>query len=346
MRRKFWSRIASVVASMALGVGLLILSYPLPSSAEKITFSLGWVPNGRDAAFFAAKAEGFYQEAGLNVTIIRGFGGAAVVQKVGAKAVEFGFGDVGRTIIGRAKGEVKVKQLLMYHAKTVYAIHTLKQTGIRTPKDLEGRRLGGPAGDSTWAVLPALAAANGVDLKKIKIEPMSPAATVPSLLAGKVDGISMFITSTPVLIRKARPLGKEVFVLRFVDWGVDMYNTGVIGHNDTLTQKPDLTRRFIRATAKGLKWAIENPEGAIAHFVKVSPEADKALHLDIWRRTMDSLLTPTMEREGLGHMSEKKWRYTRDLIVKAYKLSVSPPVAELYTNAFLPRLFAKMKKAR
>ena len=41
MRRKFWSRIASVVASMALGVGLLILSYPLPSSAEKITFSLG-----------------------------------------------------------------------------------------------------------------------------------------------------------------------------------------------------------------------------------------------------------------------------------------------------------------
>lgn len=344
MPRRCRIGMSSVGAVAALLAGWLVWSCSPSFAQDKMTFSLAWVPQGRDAALFAAKEEGFYKEAGLDVTIIRGFGGADVVKKVGAKSVEFGMGDVGQTVIGRAAGEAKVKHLFMYHAKTVYAIQTLKDTRIRSPKELEGRRLGGAVGDSTWAVLPALAAANGVDLKKVKQVQMAPEATVPSLLAGQVDAIGMFTISTPILIRRARELGKEVFSIRFLDWGVDMYNTGLIGHDDTLAQKADLTRRFLHASTKGMKWAIENPEKAIDHFHKSFTEVDKALHLEIWHLTVDAFLTPNMEKNGLGHMTEEKWGYTRGLVVKAYNLSTSPPLNELYTNAFLPKLFAKAKK--
>ncbi|MEE8110840.1 MAG: ABC transporter substrate-binding protein, partial [bacterium] len=81
-RARFVPGIFAALAFIGL-VGGGALPLATAWAAEKITFSLGWVPNGRDAAFFTAKGEGFYREAGLDVNIIRGYGGADVVQKVG-----------------------------------------------------------------------------------------------------------------------------------------------------------------------------------------------------------------------------------------------------------------------
>lgn len=318
---------------------------PSPTAAqEKITFQLGWIASGRDTAFFTAKGRGYYKEKGLDVTLVRGWGGADAVKKVGAKAVPFAFGDVAANIVGRAKEGAKVKQLFMYHAKATYAIHSLKGYGIEKPKDLEGKKLGGPPGDATWAVLPALAAANNVDLKKVEIVHMTPEAGVPSLLAGRVHGIGMWTYQTPILEEKAIKEGKEVYVLAFAKWGVDVYNIGVVAHDETIAKRPDLVRGFVEATAQGAKWAVENPDQAIEYYHQDHREQSKDINLKMWKLTVDYMVTPEAMKNGLGWMGEEKWRYTVDVIAKAYQIPSPPPLKDLYTNEFLPKLIPAVKK--
>ncbi|MBI2880410.1 MAG: ABC transporter substrate-binding protein [Candidatus Tectomicrobia bacterium] len=335
----------SLLLTGFLPIGLLFFSFSA-HAAEKVTFQLGWVPIGRDVAFFTAKEKGFYRQKGLDVTIVRGYGGADAVKKVATKAVQFSFGDVPQSIIVRSKGEANVKQLFMYHAKSAYAIHTLKGYGVRTPKDLEGKKLGGPSGSGTFALLPVFAAANGFDLKKVEIVHMSPEATVPSLLAGRVQGIDMYTISRPVLEEKAVKQGKEVDALAFAKWGVDIYNNGILARDDTIAEQPGLVRGFVEATSRGSKWAIENPEQATGHFLKAVPEASREVHLKMWKLTIELMLTPEAMESGLGYMSEKKWRYTRELIVKAFQLEKAPPLSDLYTNQFIPKTIPAIRKAK
>lgn len=320
----------------------LLLQFDSPTwAADRVTFQLGWVPSGRDLAFFSAKGQGYYQQKGLDVTLVRGFGGADAIKKASTKAVEFSFGDVSQNILGRARGEAPVKQLFMYHAKAMYAITTLKGLGIETPKDLEGKKLGGPPGDATWAILPALAAANGVDISKITIVHMDPAATVPSLLSGRVQGIGSWVYQLPIVRKSAAKQGKEPMLLAFAKWGVDIYNIGVVAHDDTINQRPELVRRFIEATALGAKYAIENPEKAIDDFAKQIPELDKEANLEMWRITAEYMVTPEALQNGLGYMTEQKWRKTVDIVAKGYKIASLPPVSELYTNQFVTKVIPK-----
>ncbi|MBI2881567.1 MAG: ABC transporter substrate-binding protein [Candidatus Tectomicrobia bacterium] len=335
MKRTIWKAGVAVVAALLFQVSFEA------RAADRVTFQLGWVPSGRDLAFFAAKGQGFYRNKGLDVNLVRGYGGADAIQKAATKVVEFAFGDVAQNILGRSKREANVKQLFMYHAKAMYAITTLEGLGIRTPKDLEGKKLGGPPGDATWAVFPALAAANGLDRSTITIVHMDPAATVPSLLSGRVQGIGAWVYQFPIVKKAAAKQGKKPYLIAFSKWGVDIYNIGVVAHDDTINQRPDLARRFVEATALGAKYAIENPEKAIEDFARITPEMDKEVNLEMWRITAEYMVTPEALQNGLGYMAEAKWNKTREIVASAYKISSPPPVSELYTNRFVTKVIPK-----
>lgn len=331
--------IISVVAAILAG-GTIALP---ARAADEIIFSLDWIPYGRDTGFYAALGRGFYKEAGISATLIKGEGSTDTIKRVVLEKAHFGFADASTLVVARSKG-LKAKQVGMVHDKSVFAIYVLKDSGIRRPKDLEGRSIGSPEASSVQVTFPAFARANGVDEKKVKWIPMTAPAAVPSLISGKVDGAAAYVSWEPTYKASAAKAGKEILELKYSDWGVDLYSNGLIASDKMIKENPDLVRRFVHSTMKGIAWGVEHPEEAVEIFLKHHPAVSRDLALRHWAITIDHLLTPTAMEKGIGYITPEKMQYTRDVMTEALNLGVKVPVEELYTNEFLPKLFPKKRR--
>ena len=263
-----------------------------------------------------------------------------MAKDVAAGAIELGHADPRSVIKLRNQGG-DLKNLGVIHAKGVYAIYSLKGSGITKPKDLEGRRLGAPSGETVFVNLPALAAANNVDVAKIKHIPMSPQAMVPSLAAGKVDAITLFTISYPIVKRAVGKHGKEPVVIPYSDYGVDVYPVGIVAREKTIRERRSLVEGFMMASMKGLAWSVENPKGALDIFLKSAPTTNRKVAEAIWQLTVDHLLTPESKKLGIGHMTREKWERTLAVVKQTSQETINVKAADLYTNEFLPKLFPK-----
>lgn len=324
-----WLLLASILPGESLG-------------ADKVRFTMNWVVYGQHAGFYAALDKGYYKKAGLEVEILRGFGSGDTVTRVGSKATEFGYADVGSLVVGRSKG-MQVKALGMILAKSVNVIYCVKEAGVKTPKDLAGKKIAAAVGEGPYLVLPGFLAANGVRMDQVNMVFMAPNAKFPSMLAGKADCSVEYTVAYPQYKAAADKAGKEFNGLAYGDWGLDLYATSLLAPDSLVAGNPALVKRFVTATMEGVAWGVEHPEETVALFVKYHPNWNKQVAGDAWRLTVDHLLTDEAAKQGIGHISAEKMKKTLDTLVKYMKISPAPAPKDLYTNEFLPRLFPKRR---
>ncbi|MFQ5911888.1 MAG: ABC transporter substrate-binding protein [Nitrospinota bacterium] len=305
-------------------------------AAEKMTYSIGWVIYGRDLGWLVARDKGYYKAEGLDVNIVRGYGGADTAKKLGAGSYEIA-GVVGASVIfGRAAG-VPLRVIGMQHDKAPFVIRTVEGRGINRPKDLEGKSFGTPAGDATWVNMPAFARINGIDLKKVKVINTTPAARGPSLIAGAFDASTGFITEYPILSRKAAQRGLKVKEFLLADYGLEVYAFGPATTDKVIAERPGLVKKFMRASAKGFAEAIRNPDEAVKLLIKQEPTQDAQIQKEVWFVALTTMLTPDQNRLGLFHMTEEKWKKTRDMMARGKPKVAKVPVKDIFTNEFLPK---------
>ena len=309
----------------------LLLCALTAQAAEKVTYNSDWLFYGRDLGWFTALDKGFFKEVGLDVKIVRGFGSGKTVKTVSAGENDYANSDTGVIIQARAKG-MKLKAIGMFHDKSLHAIYTTADKGIRSPKDLEGRTIGVGKGS-----------ANGVDPEKIKWLYMAFTVTIPSVISGKIDSTLAFNTLESLFTNKSRMAGKEPVILLYADYGVDPYSSAFMTTDDRIARKPGEVRRFVHAMYKGVAYAVEHPDEAADLFIqgKHNPTTSRKAILAVWDTVMDHLLTPTAMKRGIGHQSRKKMERTRDLMMKFGGVKVKVPLDAIYTNRFLPKLFPR-----
>ena len=310
------------------------------ATKDKLTFALNFVPYGIHTAFYVAQEKGFYDRANLDVDIQRGAGSSDTAVKVGAGAADVGFADAGAVVVGRAKG-ARLTMVGMILDRGVSTIYTYKGSGITKPKDLEGKTLADNAGSVVFDVLPAFAAIHNIDVAKIKWVIVAPAAKNPILVEKKVDAMHTFSTLEPNLKAMAAAKGVEIVSLPFSDWGLDLYGLALFTAEKLLQDRRDVARRWTDATMRAVAWSVENPEEAVALFVKRNQAVSLDLAREQWRILVDHLLTPTAAEFGIGHVTEEKMRRTRDVLLKHQKVEGEIALQDLYTNEFLPKLFPK-----
>ncbi len=315
-----------LVAMLVLG----LTSSSAPQSLTPVSFRLNFVAVGLHAPFYLGLDRGFYREAGIDLRIGEGTGSATTVRLVGNRSDLFGFADAGTAIIGIAQG-IPVKIIAPIYQMNGFAIIAAADAGIRTPKDLEGKRVGVTPGDALSALWPALVGANNIDESKVRLVAMDPAAKVPAMLNKQVDAILGGADDQAVTLKHR---GMPVAVLRFADYGVSTIGLSIIAHQETLTSQPALVRAFLRATVRSWDVARRNPDVAIAVQKKYIPALNEAIGRDQLAVAISSLFSKSSNE--LMKATDKDWLDTVVLLARYMGVTGRFGPKHYYDQSFLP----------
>src|SRR5207244_3750999 len=177
------------------------------------------------------------------------------------------------------------------HAKAVfvlfnqagYSIIARKSRGIQTMADLAGKSLGVVEGDPAAKLWPAVAKLNGIKPSSIKQSLISPAVREPMLSAGQVDAVTGSSFLSALNIRDRGVPADDLVLLRFADYGSEVYGYAVIVNPAFAAAKPEAVKGFVRATIGGLNLTIKQPARAIEQVVSRMDGGSRDLEMERWR---------------------------------------------------------------
>lgn len=336
MRRERLGRLGLLAVVAVVGVVLPVAGAPVARAAEDVTLALDWIVNGTHAGYFVAAAKGWYRDEGLTVTIQRGFGSGDTVKRVGAKTALFGVNDTGAMIAGRARENVPVRAVYMVYGQAALGLLYLEESGIKAPKDLEGRKVARSAGGASVVMFPGFIAANGIDRGKIEEVVVDGAAFLPMLLSRKVDAVLEQSLHLGRFQAQAKKQGLTVKPMRFADYGLVAYGNAISVHDDTARTKGDVIRRFLRATDRGFKWAFEHKAEAVAIIRKNNPEVQLEWGVEELEGVEALAWSPEARQHGLGWIDAAKMTATVETVTTALKLPRKAGLEEVFTVDFHP----------
>lgn len=329
------ARTRAVACVVLLAAALLAAAAPA-SATDQVTLAVDWVIGGTHTPYFVAVDRGFYAAENLAVTISRGYGSGDTIKRVAAGRATFGVADMGALVAARANDGVPVKAVLGVYGKAALGILYLRESGIKGPKDLEGRTLARSASGASVIMLPAFLKANGVEREKIREVVVDASAFLPMLISRKADAITEQSIQAPRFQKAAEKEGLHVDAMQYSNNGLVTHGNAVMANDALIQSNPDLIRRFLRATVRGLGESFEHPDQAVEIMQKynreVEPEPAKAELL-----IMKGLVSPEAATHGLGYMPPQVIAATRDVVTPALGLKRVVAAEELFTNEFLPR---------
>jgi NitT/TauT family transport system substrate-binding protein len=317
MRKSFWVLALSLFCGVAW-------------AQDKVSFRMNWYLGGLHVPFYYGKERGLYAAEGIDLTLNEGRGSANTVQVVAAGSDTFGLADSSSVILTASKG-ADVKSVISLLNSTGFAVISMASTGIRTPKDLEGKRLAVSPGDPLGQLFQAVAAVNKLDMSKITLVQVDPAAKVVSVLEKKADALLGGADDQYFLIKQR---GIEPAALRFADVGANIVGMTVLTKGDLIKTKPDLVRRFVRASIRSWEEAKKNPGAAVDAALKVKPDLNRQSTLDQLMVDIELLDSPN-SKGRIGWGAQADWDQTLTLLKKYRGLETSQPWTAFHTNEFV-----------
>src|SRR5690349_19598982 len=220
---------------------LLVLLLATPASAEDaVSFRLNWYMGGAHAPFFLGKERGYYHEAGIDLTINEGRGSANTAQVVAAGTDTFGLAD-SSSVMRLVSKDASIRTVMSLLNTSSFGVISLEETGIRVPKDLEGKKLAITAGDALTQLFPAFASFNKLETSTITLVQIDPAGKVVALLEKRVDAILGGLDDQYFLVKQK---GFNPSGLSFAKNGANTVGLTILTQDKTVASKPDLVRRF------------------------------------------------------------------------------------------------------
>jgi NitT/TauT family transport system substrate-binding protein len=183
------------------------------------------------------------------------------------------------------------------------------------------------------SLLPAFFKSNNIDPAKVKIVNYTFATKDASLLTGKVDTIGGYIIGEYLNAKKGAA-GKKVSWLAFSEHGLQMYSNGVFVNNAFLQKNPQAVGAFVKATLRGMEWALANVDASIGYVAKHT-ETDKATLKEQFEVAIPYMVNADAKKLGLGAMTAEKWDQTQKVMVEYGGQVKMLPADQLYTTQFL-----------
>lgn len=303
---------------------------PEKSETEDVTVILDYVANTNHTGMYVALDQGYYEEAGLNVDIVEPTEGATATLIAVGKG-DFGISYQEDVTVARTSADplpIKAIAALIQHNTSGFATYADKN--IQSPKDFEGKTYSGWGGPGEEAVLKAVMAQNDADYNKLNVV-ISDGSGFESL-KDKVD-IMWFFEAWDNVKCKMNDFPINYMELRDLDERLDYYTPVIIANDNTLKERPEMTKKFLAATAKGYKYAMEHPEESAKILQKYAPDYS----IEMLTMSQEYLSEKYMEdTDKWGEMKDSVWDNYTNFMVEYGVIDKTIPASECYTNEFLP----------
>ncbi|MBE2997542.1 ABC transporter substrate-binding protein [Nocardiopsis sp. HNM0947] len=297
-----------------------------------VTLQLNWYPYGEHAPFYHGIEEGIFEEHGISLTIEAGQGSARTVQSVGQQSYDFGWADAPALMTNIDEG-VDVSSVGVFLQSTPSAVQVFSDSGISTPEDLEGRTIAVSAGDAVTLTFPLYLESVGLSEDDVEQQNLDAAGKNAALMSDQVDGLIGFAHDQGPII--AEESGREVSYLRYTDAGLNFFSNGLVAHNSTIDEDPELVERMVEATSEAFASAQDSPEDAVAAMEGEDPQLPSAeVLLDQWEETVPLLSTENSEGMEPGHTAPQDWEETIETLAEADLIDEVKDPAEYFDGSF------------
>ncbi len=286
---------------IVLLVSILMFCKVSPASAlEDVTLQLKWMHQFQFAGYYAAVQQGYYRDAGLNVTIVPATPGKDPVKEVLNGKADYGVG-TSSLLLERNAGKPVVSLAVIFQ-HSPYILLTKDSNASQTIHSLAGKRLMlEPQADELVAYLKA----EGIPLEKIQM--VAHSFSIKDLIDGKVDVISGYVTDDPHELERA---GFPYHAYTPRSAGIDFYGDNIFTSEDELTKHPARAKAFREASLKGWQYAMQHPDEIINLIINVySPQSDRS-HLKYEAEQIRQLIQPNLVE--IGYMHSGRWQHIAD----------------------------------
>jgi diguanylate cyclase (GGDEF)-like protein/PAS domain S-box-containing protein len=279
---------------------LLLLAVSSGAQAlEHVSLQLKWKHQFQFAGYYAAQEQGYYREAGLEVSIVEATPVTDPVKEVLDGRAQFGVSN-SALILARSKGAPVVALAVIFqHSPLILAA---RQNGIQSVHDLAGKRLMiEPHADEIYAYLRQ----EGVHEKGLRIEPHS--FNHQDLIDGRIDVLTAYSTDQPYFFQQ-RGFRYLAFTPRAA--GIDFYGDNLFTSAEELRRNPERVKAFREASLRGWRYAMQHPEELADLILKRYGSRHSRDHLLYEAHQMVALLQP--ELVEMGYMNPGRWKHIAD----------------------------------
>jgi NitT/TauT family transport system substrate-binding protein len=300
---------------------------------QKIDFILNWVPGGDHAPYYYAKKMGWCRDAGIDLNLEPGKGSAVAVQKVAAGANQIGLADMANALALRGKGADTVGVFNVY-ANSPQGLYWLKSSGIKSVKDLAGKKIGNPAGDGARTIWPALAKANGMDANSVTWVNIDANSKLAALKAHSIDATTSFYNIHHIFQKE---LGDDMGFVAWKDAGLNTYGNTVIVNGDFLRKNKAVVAAFVKVTQRAFAACVANENACVQALIDANGALQFANELQNWH-LVEVLMSDKFSRTvALGVLDDGRMAADYDLVKTYIGLDAPFDVKTAYTNEFLDR---------
>jgi len=289
---------------------------------DKVTLQLKWLPQSQFMGYYVAEAKGYYEEQGIDIEILPG--GSDIIPE---QQVYNGVADIGVTwdssLMKYQSQGWELVQVGQIFQKSAMLLVSKASTGINSPADLEGKKVGSWFGGNEYEIY-ALLEANGLDRDK-DLELVQQDYTMNQLLNDQIDAASAMTYNEYGLLLESGMKESDLNVLDMNDAGVAMLEDCLFVNAEWIAENEDLYVRFLKASIKGWAEACADPEAA-GNAVYDVDQSVSLEHQVYMAKEVAKLVVPEgFDPAKIGYIDMEAIKQTADLAHK-YGLLETPAV--------------------
>ena len=296
---------------------LLVFGFAAPSFAKatQVNYRLKWLFNTSVAGDIYADAKGYFEDAGLKVTVKEGSPEKNAINELELKYADFGVASADQVIRALDKGADIFVVAQLFQVNPMQWIYRRDKPEIKTLQDLKGRNIGITFGGNDETIMNTLFAKAGITKKDVIITGVRFDFT--PFFKRKVDVWPVYRNSQGVILKdKLAREGEEVYFFNPADFGVNFVANSVITSQAMLEKSPDIVEKFLKALLKGWEAAMDPVNEA--HTLEVVKKLDKGNNDVIRKKQLNatrSLIKPSVSVK-IGTIDMEAWKQTEEMMLK------------------------------
>jgi NitT/TauT family transport system substrate-binding protein len=315
----FGGLVAAAIVTSGVGSALAL---------EKVSMRLKWLAQAQFVGFYVAKAKGFYEEEGLDVTVNPGGPNLNGESMVASGAEQFAVaGGAENMLKSREKGLPNVGiGMMLQRTPSAYVAHA--NSGIESPKDFKGKTVSTfftGAHNTLFAVL----AKEGVGQSEVEVVPQ--AVSLAPFIDKQVD-VATVMMFNELNVLKNR--GVDITVFQAEDYGVSFPSDTIITNETMIEDNPEIVQGFLNASIRGWKYAYENQEEAIDILMEVAPNLDRAHQLAMLESFGALMVADKGTTEGIAVLDREKLEGVRTFLIEKGELPASVKLDDAMNTSF------------